>query len=99
MASTRWPGRTRVTPSPTSLTTPEISWPGVKGRGGFTWYLPWTIRMSGKLQPMARVSTTTAPGAGWGSGTSAYRRADAGSPHSLTTMACMAPHDTGPRGA
>src|SRR5687767_12036626 len=74
------------TPSPTPLTTPATSQPGLKGRGGFFWYLPCTMRMSGKLQPMARTSTTTSPARGAGSGTSAYTR-DAGSPSARATIA------------
>ena len=85
---TRCPGRTRVTPEPTARTTPAISWPGLKGWGGLTWYFPWIMRMSGKLHPAARVSTTTWPGPGSGSGTSRYSSSD-GSPHRVATMAFM----------
>src|SRR5438093_3100445 len=88
MARTRWPGRTRVTPGPIAVTTPASSWPGLKGSGGFTWYFPWTMRMSGKLQPMARVSTRTSPGPGAGSGSSCHSRS-AGSPQRVATSACM----------
>ncbi len=35
-AITRSPGFTRVTPSPTALTTPASSLPGENGSGGFT---------------------------------------------------------------
>src|SRR5713226_4985506 len=51
-------------------------------------YPPWTIRMSGKLQPMALTSINTWPGPGIGSGTSAYCISD-GSPHCVAIMAFM----------
>ena len=85
---TRCPGRTRVTPEPTARTTPAISWPGLNGWGGLTWYFPWIMRMSGKLHPAARVSTATWPGPGSGSGTSRYSSSD-GSPQRVATMAFM----------
>src|SRR5688572_23699407 len=74
------------TPSPTPLTTPATSQPGLKGRGGFFWYLPCTMRMSGKLQPTARTSMTTSPARGAGSGTSAYT-SDDGSPSARASIA------------
>ena len=36
-------------PGPTATTLPDTSWPGVKGRGGRTWYLSSTIRRSEKF--------------------------------------------------
>ena len=47
LASTRSPTFTWVTPSPTALTTPEISPPGANGRGGLNWYLSSMISTSG----------------------------------------------------
>ena len=54
--------------------------------------------MSGKLHPAARVSTTTWPGPGAGSGTSRYSSSD-GSPHRVATMAFMTLDDTSLAGA
>ena len=69
-AITRSPGFTRVTPSPTALTTPDSSLPGENGSGGFIWYLFWMIRTSGKFTLAACIDTTTSPGPGSGDGTS-----------------------------
>src|ERR1700759_3169395 len=43
-----------VTPSPTASTSPDISRPGMKGRGGLCWYSPRVISRAGKLTAAAR---------------------------------------------
>ena len=47
LPSTRSPAVSPSTPSPTALTTPAISPPGEKGRGGLNWYLSSMISTSG----------------------------------------------------
>ena len=74
--------------APTSRTTPAISAPGMNGKGGFTWYLPCTIRMSKKLQPAAFTSTPSWPGPTTGSGSS-RTPSSAGSIQRSTTTARM----------
>ena len=59
---------------------PAASAPGLNGSGGRVWYLPWTMRMSRKLQPIARTSIRTSPASGTGGTVSAYSSV-AGSPH------------------
>ena len=46
----------------------------MKGSSGLTWYLPSTIRMSGKLTPEARTPMRTCPGPSDGLATSATSR-------------------------
>src|SRR5579864_5405215 len=75
-----------VTPCPSSLTTPAISKPGLNGSGGFSWYLPWAIRRSAKLMPIACTATRTVPGAIGGDGTSATSIASMG-PKARTSAA------------
>src|SRR4029450_7277833 len=64
---------------------PATSQPGLNGSSGRCWYFPWTIRMSGKLQPIARTSMITSPAFGRGMGTSAYSSVD-GSPHARASI-------------
>ena len=71
------------------VTTPATSPPGMNGKGGFTWYLPCTIRMSKKLQPAAFTSMPSWPGPTTGSGNS-RTASSAGSIQRSTTMARMA---------
>src|SRR5258708_5243130 len=63
-AMTRSPGLNFRTSDPTRSTMPATSPPGAKGSGGFTWYLSWMIRVSGKLTPaaMTRIATSVGPG-------------------------------------
>ena len=61
---------------------PAASAPGLNGSGGRVWYLPWTMRMSRKLQPIARTSIRTSPALGTGGNVSAYSSV-AGSPPKL----------------
>ena len=58
----------------------------MKGRGGFSWYMPCTISASAKFTPHARTRISTSSGPGSGSGTSATTSASGG-PHSLQTTA------------
>src|SRR5688572_16188420 len=81
-AMTRSPTFTRLTPSPTALTTPEHSLPGENGSGGFTWYLFWIIKTSGKLTLAAFTPTTTVPGPGT-SGAISSTTSDSGGPNCL----------------
>src|SRR4029450_933832 len=48
-------------PSPTSVMSPAISWPGANGRGGLNWYLSAMISVSGKFTPAALTATRTWP--------------------------------------
>src|SRR5262245_6717958 len=82
IAMTRSPGATCRTPAPTSLTTPASSLPGENGNGGFTWYLFWMMRTSGKLTPAALTDTTTSPGPAVGDGRSAST-SESGGPYCL----------------
>src|SRR5262245_13960609 len=88
---TRSPGFADVTPGPTAETTPATSPPGEKGSGGWNWYLPWMINVSGKFTPQAFTSTTTWPSPGSGSGTS-WTTKDDGGPCSRQRTALIAPH-------
>ena len=58
-AKTGSPTDTTSTPGPTELTTPAISAPGEKGRGGSNWYRFWMMRTSGKFTAQALTSTMT----------------------------------------
>lgn len=51
--TTRSPGA-KGTPSPTAITSPASSLPGVNGAGIFSWYLPSISSTSGKLTAAAR---------------------------------------------
>ena len=57
------PGCTAVTPGPTAATTPEPSWPPMKGKCG-TSMSPWTTCSSEWHMPANAVSTSTSPGPG-----------------------------------
>src|SRR5438445_38417 len=83
---TRSPGRTLLTPAPTSFTTPASSLPGENGSGGLNWYLFWMMRKSGKLTLAAFTQTTTSPGPGLGAGSSSTTR-DSGGPYCLQRTA------------
>src|SRR5881396_3539825 len=87
-AKMRSPAAKPSTPRPVARTTPASSAPGMNGKGGFTWYCPRTMRRSKKLQPAARTSTASVPGASSGSGASRTRRS-AGSIQRSTTIARM----------
>src|SRR5262245_59501595 len=88
-AITRSPGAKPLTSPPTSSTSPAISAPGMNGKGGFIWYCPFTIRMSKKLQPAARMRTRSMPRPRGGSGTSRMVSSE-GSIQRSTTTARMA---------
>jgi hypothetical protein len=88
-AITRSPGDTCVTPSPTAITSPAASEPGVKGSDGWTWYFFWMISTSGKLTPAARTRTRTSPGPGSRAGTSRTTSRSAG-PHCSHSTARIA---------
>src|SRR5579883_1578516 len=87
--STRSPSLTPVAPGPSSVTTPAISKPGLKGSAGFSWYFPCTISRSAKLTPMAWTATRTVPGAIGSDGSSASSSFSTGpnSRHSTARMA------------
>src|SRR3989475_1908863 len=87
-ARMRSPAANPSRPRPAARTTPASSAPGMNGKGGFTWYCPRTMRRSKKLQPAARTSTASVPGASSGSGASRTRRS-AGSIQRSTTIARM----------
>ena len=59
IANTFCPGFRWLTPSPTSLMTPDISPPGENGSSGLNWYFPSMIRVSGKFTPQAFVEINT----------------------------------------
>ncbi|SOZ77819.1 hypothetical protein CBM2621_A150276 [Cupriavidus taiwanensis] len=80
------PGLTWVTPSPTALTTPASSEPGVNGRSGLAWYLFWMISTSGKLTAAALTSMTTSPLPGTRSGR-VSRVSESGGPQALHSTA------------
>src|SRR5512134_90131 len=86
LATTGSPGFTCVTPPPVSFTTPASSTPGVNGRGGLIWYLPWIMRTSGKFTPAAFTSMTTSPAPARGDGTFSTTSAS-GPPHVLQSTA------------
>src|SRR6185503_5135074 len=86
LPSTRSPGFTWVTPSPTDFTTPETSPPGANGRSGLNWYLSSMISTSGKFTPIALTSTTAWPGFAAGSATSSSTRVS-GPPTALLNSA------------
>src|SRR5262245_55288355 len=71
---TRSPTRGDVTPSPTAVTTPANSLPGVNGGGTESWYSFDTISAWGQLSAAAMTSTTTSPAPGVGAGTSSTTR-------------------------
>src|SRR3982751_3850959 len=85
---TRSPGRTFVTPLPTSFTTPASSLPGENGKGGLNWYLFWMMSTSGKLTLAALTEITTSPGPGCGGATSSTT-SDSGGPYCLQSTAFM----------
>ena len=68
--STRSPGLTLVTPSPTASISPATSPPGENGRSGRNWYLSSIISASGKFTPHAWTRIRTSPGPGSGVSTS-----------------------------
>src|SRR5437763_12174756 len=86
---TRSPGRTLLTPAPTSFTTPASSLPGENGSGGLNWYLFWMMRKSGKLTLAAFIDTTTSPAPAFGDGRSSST-SDSGGPYCLQTTAFIA---------
>ncbi len=88
IAATASPTFRWVTPSPSASIVPENSEPGTKGSGGFAWYLPCTIRMSGKFRLAARMAMRTSPGPGSGVGSSFQTRSSG--PVSVSqNQACM----------
>ena len=87
-ASTRSPALKRVTPLPVSSTTPVISVPGVKGKGGLRWYLPAITSEEAKETPAALTSMRNWSGLSAGSSTSSIFRSS-GVPHFRHTMARM----------
>src|SRR5258708_12706306 len=88
LASTRSPGLTLVTPSPTALTTAEGWARGANGRSGLNWYLSSIISTSGKLTPIALTEITAWPGLASGEGTSSSTRVS-GPPTALLNNAFM----------
>src|SRR5215211_3884824 len=92
--SAKAPGPPAGEPStrcPVSTISPHSSIPGVKGSGGFSWYVPCAIRTSGKFSAAARTFTRTWPGPGVGCSTSSSDRTEEGSPSSCTRHARMRP--------
>src|SRR6266700_409454 len=67
-------------------TSPEISAPGMKGRGGLDWYWPATMSESKKLMPVALTWMRTSPSAGSPASTSS-KCIESGPPSSCTTQA------------
>src|SRR5579859_4882875 len=67
-------------------TSPEISAPGTKGRGGLDWYWPATMSASKKLMPVALMLIRTRPSPGSPASTSS-KRMESGPPSSCTTQA------------
>src|SRR5439155_17808569 len=67
-------------------TSPEISAPGTKGRGGLDWYWPATMSESKKLMPVALTLMRTSPSAGSPASTSS-KCIESGPPSSCTTQA------------
>ena len=65
---TRSPGRHRVTPAPTSATTPASSCPGMCGSATGSW--PRHACQSDRHTPVARTASTTPPSGQPGAGTS-----------------------------
>src|SRR3989442_5077806 len=72
------PGRTLLTPAPTSFTTPASSLPGENGSGGLNWYLFWMMSTSGKLTLAALTDTTASPGPARGESSSSTTRGSGG---------------------
>ena len=66
--ATARPMSRRLTPRPTSRTTPEYSWPMIMG--GVHGKRPWVACTSVPQMPAAATSTTTCPGPATGSGAS-----------------------------
>ena len=64
--ATRSPVATRVTPSPTTSTSPKISWPGTWPSGQSPAWRKWR---SVPQMPQASMRTRAKPGSGSGSGT------------------------------
>src|SRR5882724_7380 len=83
---TQSPGRTVVTPGPTSFTTPASSLPGENGSGGLNWYLFWMMSTSGKFTLAAFTVTTTSPAPALGDGSSSTT-SDSGGPNCLQRTA------------
>ena len=54
----------------TSIIVPEHSDPGINGKGGFIWYFPSTINISGKFKPAAETEMRICPARIFGDGTS-----------------------------
>src|SRR4051794_18362167 len=94
MAITRSPGRMPSTPSPTVLTRPATSPPGVNGGGILIWYVPCTNRPSTKLTPAASTSITTRPGSAT-NGSTSWISSFSGGPHSVQTTVLTAQEPTG----
>ncbi len=69
-ATTRSPGLSRVTPSPTASTTPANSAAGENGSVGLSWYFPAMISVSKKFSAAAFTRTTASPESRRGSGIS-----------------------------
>src|SRR5918995_233719 len=85
-ATTSSPTFSRLQPDPTSVTTPETSVPGAKGKGGRRWYLPAITRVVAKLTPAALILMRTWPGfRATGSTSSSFR--SSGPPHWRQIMA------------
>ncbi len=61
-ATTSSPTLTLVQAGSTSVTMPDASVPGAKGKGGRRWYLPAMIRVVAKLTPAALMRMRTWPG-------------------------------------
>jgi hypothetical protein len=85
--STRSPGTTRSTPSPTFSTIPAPSEPGVVGNTGRTGYFPSMKFKSAGLMGAAIVRHNTSPACGGGTSTSSTRATRDGSPWEWKTMA------------
>ena len=73
-ATTSSPTFSRLQAGSTSVTTPEASVPGAKGKGGRRWYLPAITRVVAKLTPAARIFMRTWPALSGAGSTSSSRR-------------------------
>src|SRR4029079_4199020 len=86
--STRSPTDHPVTSSPTPITTPATSPPGMYGGGAEYWYLPSSINVSGKVTAEADTSTSSCRGPATGSSTDSTTRSSGG-PNALHMTAFM----------
>ena len=87
-ATTSSPTLRRLQAVSISVTTPDASVPGAKGKGGRRWYLPAITSVVAKLTPAARTLMRTWPGLSAGCSISSSRRSS-GPPHWRQIIAFM----------